>query len=157
MLQYNPSHCTPIAIQSVGLQYNSSHCTLLQYTLLCCNTILATTHSCNTILPYCNTLTQPTCKPHCNTIPYIAIQFSSPTSLVAIQILVLQYNYLANKPPLAIQLQYKFCFVFFFQPSLLQYNCKVAIQFFFFTRQLGNSPIPFCIFFFSFLLAIGRH
>ena len=66
VLQYNPSYCTPVAIQSVVLQYNSSHCTLLQYTLLCCNTILATAHPlqynllcCNTILATalsCNTL-----------------------------------------------------------------------------------------------------
>ena len=37
---------------------------------------------CTTILQYnaipCNTIPQPTCKPHCNAIPCIAIQFSSP-------------------------------------------------------------------------------
>ena len=152
---------------------------VLQY-----NFFSATAHSCNTILPYCNTLTQPTCKPHCNTIPCIAIQFSSPTSLVAIQILVLQYNYLANKPPLAIQfsksttlprLQYN-ALACNTMPQTTPFSCNT--NFFFlalslaiqlqgcntkqnFTRQLGSSLIPFCIFFFifffSFLPATGRH
>ena len=77
----------------------------------------------------CNT--RPTCKPHCNTIPCIAIQFSSLTK-VAIQCLGLQYNCLAIQLPcntmpwLAILLQYNF--FLFFQPSLLQYKCKIAIQ-----------------------------
>ena len=54
MLQYNPSHCTPIAIQFVVLQYNSQPLSLpfaiqnltnytpkLQYTSPYCNTIVA--------------------------------------------------------------------------------------------------------------------
>ena len=74
VLQYNSSHCTPIEIQSVMLQYNSSHCTLLQYTLLCCNTILATA------LPILQYNATP-----CNTIfPHAAIQ-SSQASQPAIQ------------------------------------------------------------------------
>ena len=122
----------PCNTPSFPLQYNLIHYTLkLQYNPCIAIQFFfsATAHSCNTILPYCNTLTQPTCNPHCNTISCIAIQFSSPTSLVAIQILVLQYNYLANKPPLAIQ---------FSKPTTLprlQYNFPIAIH-------LGSTALP---------------
>ena len=104
-----------IAIQSSAPQAFSCntifplHTSILQYNLAHCTTILqynfpANMHSFAIQFSSCNTLTQPTYKPHCNTIPCIAIQFSNPTSLVAIQILVLQYNYLPNKPPIEIKL-----------------------------------------------------
>ena len=50
-------------------QYTAVYCdTNLNLPATHCNTIFpATIHFCNTILPYCNTLTQPT--PCCNTLP----------------------------------------------------------------------------------------
>ena len=148
VLQYNtPSF--PIHLISLAIHLHFPCNTIPSTTHSSCNTIRvlqynffsATAHSCNTILPYCNTLTQPTCKPHCNSIPCIAIQFSSPTSLVAIQILVLQYNYLTNKPPLAIQfsqpttlprLQYN-ALACNTMPPTTPFSCNtIAIQIFFF-------------------------
>ena len=183
VLQYNtPSFAIHLISLAIHLHFPCN--TISSTTHSSCNTIRilqynffsATAHFCNTILPYCNTLTQPTCKPHCNTIPCIAIQFFSPTSLVAIQILVLQYNYLAHKPPLAIQfskpttlprLQYN-ALACNKMPPTTPFSCNtIVIQFFFpalsltiqlqgcntkkkkkkFTRQLGSSPIPVCLFF----------
>ena len=79
-------HCTPLYCNTIfsslhhhiAIQF-SAHCTtILQYNFL------ANMHSLAIQFSSCNTLTQPTCKPHCNTIPCIDMQFSSLTSLVAI-------------------------------------------------------------------------
>ena len=84
--QYN--NC--IAIQFSAPQAFSSntifplHTFILQYNFSTVHFYIAIQFSahCTTILQYnaipCNTIPQPTCKPHCNTIPCIAIQFSSP-------------------------------------------------------------------------------
>ena len=74
---------------------------------------------------------------------------------------ILQYNFLATcillqyNSPLAIQTKPTTPFscntipIQFFS-SPLSYNTIARLQynFFFFTRQFGSSPIPFCIFFF---------
>ena len=123
VLQYNSSHCTPIAIQSIGLQYNSSHCTLLQYTLLGCNTILATAHPLqynllgyNTILATalsCNTMAQP------------------PTSL-------LQYNFSPLHHHIAIQFSSHMHSLAIQTKQTTPFSCNIIpIQFFFLALSLA--------------------
>ena len=135
-LQYNtPSFAIHLVSLAIHLHFPCN--TIPSTTHSSCNTIRvlqynffsATAHSCNTILPYFNTLTQPTCKPHCNTIPYIAIQFSSPTSLVAIQLPSQQASS---------------CNTIFQGCNTKKKKKKI-------TRQLGSSPIRFCIFFFIYI------
>ena len=128
---------------------------------------------------YCNTIFQPLSPPiaihFLSQKDYIAIQSvshqtpllqynSNPTSLLLqyktkpTTLPRLQYNF-----PIAIQsqanytllLQYNCNTIFFSSPlscntiARLQYNCKIAIQFFFFTIQLGSSPNPFMLHFLS--------
>ena len=180
VLQYNtPSFAIHLISLAIHLHFP---CNTIPSTIhLSCNTISvlqynfffsATAHFCNTILPYCNTLTQPTCKPHCNTIPCIAIQFSSPTSLVAIQILVLQYNYLTNKPPLAIQfskpttlprLQYNFPIAIHLRsttlPQSLSHNTKlsITIQFRQWPKIVSALPFFFHYYYYYFFTLISSY
>ena len=148
-IQSHPLH-TQVAIQSVYCNtiFFFSHCTLLQYN----SSLLQYTYPAylQASLQY-NFLY---CK-----------QFSSPTSLVAIQILVLQYNYLANKPPLAIQfskpttlprLQYNFPVAIHLRstalPQSLSHNTKLSI-----TIQFGQWPKIVSTLPFFFLLLFFFH
>ena len=110
----------PITIHLGVLQYKAQPASCpfqpaIQY--LYCNTIFF--HCTPYIAIPCNTIPQPTCKPHCNTIPCIAIQFFQP-----------------NKPScntnscLAIQLPSQNC-----TPKLPCHNIHV---------QMGSSPFIHC-------------
>ena len=117
-LQYTSSPLQYTFI-SLAIQSHPLH-TQVAIQFVYCNTIffLATAHSCNTILPYCNTLTQPTCKPHCNNSLYCNTIFQpnkpncNTNSCLAIQLpsqqasscnTIFQANY---TPKVAIQFSY---------------------------------------------------
>ena len=117
-LQYTLVYCNIISFLALQVTIQSLYCNTiratthpLQYTLLSCNTIL---HAIQYSLPACKTIL------YCNS-PRLFLQYNSSYSS-------LLYN-------TKIVLQYNFHYNFFFQPSLLQYNCKACNTiFFFFTR-----------------------
>ena len=111
----------------IVLQYNS----YLQHTFpttLCCNT------------NPCLAIQLPSQQAsYCNTIFHHAIQFFQPSLATHCNTnFVLQYNYLANKPPIAIQfstMQYNF-----FQPNLATYcNTNFVLQYNFFPSHTALS------------------
>ena len=77
---------------------------------------------------------------------HIAIQFSSHMYSLAIQFSSCN----TNQVNYTLLLQYNSNTIFFSSPLSCNTIARLQYNFFFFTRQFGSSPIPFCIFFFNF-------
>ena len=154
--QYKKLYCNTIYLLHYYIAIQFSSFLPLQYTLVYCNTIsfIALQVTIQSFLQY-NIAFQPAIQfciathldYYCNTIQATQAFFST------IQFCVLQYN-ASTTSPSHVTIQCLSCNTIslqFFQPSLLQYNCKACNTIFFFLHNTTDyaANICFIIIFFS--------
>ena len=144
-------------------QYNTS----MQYNFSTAHLYIAIQFSSLTTHPSCHTIRVLQYNGSTTNLP-IAIQFPFSCNTIFCHCT----PYIAIQSPIAIQFscntifwptccslsQYNFCIVTLSPAAILPLVIQTqgCNTFFFFTIQLGISPIPFCTYFFSFLPAAGK-